>query len=76
MKRMVKEIIRKARWLLNGKKMKTVTGGWCGCCGRWVADAKFSFRDYEIVDTLFSLNTICEKCSETSGMPPSRKGGR
>lgn len=49
-------------WVLRGRPVKKVVGGWCGCCGVWVADAEFTFRDYWVVDNLFNLNTICKDC--------------
>ena len=53
-------------WLLRGKPVKMVKGGWCGCCGKWVEDAEFKFRDYYKIDNFWDLNTICSECIEQS----------
>ncbi len=57
---------RYIKWRFRGSPMKIVTGGWCGCCGKWVENTRFSFRDYVVVDNLYDRNTICSKCIEQS----------
>ena len=42
-------------WFFRGRPVKKVIGGWCGCCGRWVEEAEFTFRDYWTVDNLYDL---------------------
>jgi hypothetical protein len=61
---MFKILFIKLFWILRGKPTKTVTGGWCGCCGKWIFDAKFIFPDYHMIDNFYDLNSICPKCGE------------
>jgi hypothetical protein len=56
----IKQLLTCLKWKLRGSPMKTTIGGWCGCCGKWIATAKLKFRDYHCVDNLFDLNTVCE----------------
>jgi hypothetical protein len=55
---------KKLKWILRGKPMKKVIGGWCGCCGKWLSEAEFTFPDYHNVDTFWDLNSVCPgKCT-------------
>lgn len=59
----LKSIWLTTKWILRGKPTKKVYGGWCGCCGKWIPNAEFEFRDYHEVDRFWDLNTICsDKC--------------
>jgi len=59
MKQRIRQFLLWLEWLLRGSPYKTVKGGWCGCCGKWIKDAEFKFRDYYPVDNFWDLNTVC-----------------
>jgi hypothetical protein len=43
---MVKKLFRHIKWILSGKPMKKVIGGWCGLCGVWMPNAEFIFPNF------------------------------
>jgi len=60
----LKNIMVLIKWIFRGIPVKKVVGGWCGCCGSWIENAEFIFRDYHKVDNLFDLNSICSDCGK------------
>jgi len=62
----IKSIIKYVGWIFRGKPTKTYIGGWCGLCGKWLADAKFIRPDYYRFEhaILGDAVTICDECSK------------
>ena len=57
------KIIRKIKWLLNGKPVLKYSGFCCGLCGKWV-DREFAIPEWRSCGTWWDTWGMCDECGE------------